>query len=511
MVVCRLCIGMLLALLCCGIGQADDRPNIVIIMADDMGFSDVGAYGGEIKTPNIDRLASEGMRFKQFYNNAKCSPTRASLLTGLYSQQCRVHNGPVIMGNCATIAEVLGAAGYRTLMAGKWHSAELPTDRGFERYYGLADGCCNFFNPGDQRDGEAKPAHKTYPRRWSIDGEVFKPFTPKDPDFYTTDAFTDNALGYLDEYKDDENPFLLYLAYTAPHYPLHARLEWIEKYRGKYLKGWDALREERYARMVKMGLIDEKWALSPQHGGIPDWDSLTEKEKKEWDLRMAVYAAMVDRMDWNIGRVIEKLEAQNKLDNTLILFLSDNGGCAEHVTKASTGVAAGPVNSYEAVKMPWANAQNTPFRKFKRYDHEGGISTPLIAHWPKTIKPGTMTDAPGHIIDIMATVLELGKATYPTEMKGDKVEPLEGKSLVPVLKGGTREGHEAIYWQFGSSDAMRAGDWKIVRDGNEHWELYNLVEDRTELNDLAKVELERAAQMGEMWTTWAKRTGAKIR
>ena len=225
--VCRLFIGVTLALLCCGTGQADDRPNIVIIMADDMGFSDVGAYGGEIKTPNIDRLANQGMRFRQFYNNAKCSPTRASLLTGLYSQQCRVHNGPVVMGNCATIAEVLGAAGYRTLMAGKWHSAELPTDRGFERYYGLADGCCNYYNPGEQREDEARPAHKTYPRRWSIDGEVFKPFTPKDPDFYTTDAFTDNALGYLDEYKDDENPFLLYLAYTAPHYPLHARPEWI--------------------------------------------------------------------------------------------------------------------------------------------------------------------------------------------------------------------------------------------------------------------------------------------
>ena len=277
------------------------------------------------------------------------------------------------------------------------------------------------------------------------------------------------------------------------------------------MKGWDALREERYARMVEMGLIDEKWALSPLHEDVPAWDKLSKEAQADWDLRMAVYAAMIDRMDWNIGRVIEKLEAQNKLDNTLILFLSDNGGCAEHVTNASTGVAAGPLNSYEAVQLLWANAQNTPFRKFKRYDHEGGISTPLIAHWPKTIHAGTMTDAPGHIIDIMATVLELGKATYPTEMKGDNVEPLEGKSLVPVLKGGTREGHEAIYWQFGGSDAMRAGDWKIVRDGNEHWELYNLVEDRTELNNLAKAEPERVMQMGKMWTTWATRCGAIVR
>ncbi len=506
---------------------AAPRPNIVVIMADDMGFSDIGCYGGEIATPNLDRMAAEGLRFTQFYNNAKCSPTRASLLTGLYSQQCGVHNGPVIMRNCTTIAEVLGAAGYRAYMAGKWHSAELPTDRGFERYYGLADGCCNFFNPGEQRDGEAAPAEKNYPRRWSEDGKIMQPYTPEDPDFYATDAFTDHAIAYLDAHPRDE-PFLLYLAYTAPHYPLQAPEEDIAKYRGKYLKGWDALRAERHARMIEMGIVDAKWPLSPRDPQVAAWTDVenrdawdTEKlvttkpnglswedarDRDMWDLKMAVYAAMIDRMDQNIGRLLDTLDAMGVAENTLILFLADNGGCAE-LRNATPDVPPGPVDSYRTVDPPWAQAQNTPFRKYKRWDHEGGIATPLVARWPKTIAPNTITHQPGHLIDFMATFIEMADAHYPETFDGKPIPPVEGKSLLPVFRGEEREGHDTLCWQFSNSRAVRQGKWKLVQ-GDGPWELYDLEADRTELTDLAGQYPERVAAMKDAWSAWAKRCGA---
>lgn len=502
-------------------------PNIVVIMADDMGYSDIGCYGGEIDTPNLNRMADEGMRFTQFYNNAKCAPTRASLLTGLYSQQCGVHNNPVVMKNCTTIAEVLGAAGYRTYMAGKWHSAELPTDRGFDRYYGLADGCANYFNPGEQRDGEAAPAEKNYPRRWSEDGKVKQPYTPKNPDFYATDAFTDHALEYLDTHPKDK-PFLLYLAYTAPHYPLQAPEAEIAKYRGKYKIGWDQLRDERHTRMIDMGIVDKAWSLAPRDPHVPSWADLenpdawgtkgyvssksgglsleSARDRDMWDLKMAVYAAMVDRMDQNIGRLLAKLEALGVEDNTLVLFLSDNGGCAE-LRHATPDVPPGPVNSYRTVDPPWAQAQNTPFRKYKRWDHEGGISTPLIAHWPKTITPGTITTQPGHLIDFMATFIDIANAKYPDTFAGKPIPPLEGKSLLPIFRGEDRAGHDYICWQFSDSRAIRQGKWKLVQGGGP-WELYDMDADRTEVNDLAAQFPERVAAMAALWSDWAKRCGA---
>ena len=506
------------------------RPNIVLIMADDMGYSDVGCYGGEIATPNLDRLAEGGVRFTQCYSNAKCAPTRASLLTGLYSQQVGVHNAPVEMRNCVTIAEALKAAGYRTLMTGKWHADELPVERGFDRYYGLADGCCNYFNPGEQRPGEPKPAENRYPRKWAIDGQIHQPYTPEDPDFYTTDAFTDYALQYLDQYGHEDQPFFLYVAYTAPHYPLHARPEDIAKYRGKYMIGWDAMRRRRLERMVKMGLIDERWGLAPRDARVPAWEDVEVKAKWDlealqhrggrglswedacdrdaWDLKMAVYAAMVDRMDQNIGRILGKISELGKEDTTLVLFLSDNGGCAE-LRHTTPDVPPGPVNSYHSVDPPWANVQNTPFRKYKRWDHEGGIATPLIAHWPERIKPGQITRQVAHVIDIMATCVDVAGTTHPSTFKGRTVLPIEGKSLLPILRGEEREGHDALYWQFDNCRAVRRGKWKAVRVAGSAWELYDMERDRTELHNLAEERPELVRELAEAWERWAKRCGAK--
>ncbi|MGB2823883.1 MAG: arylsulfatase [Phycisphaerae bacterium] len=481
------------------------RPNIILLMADDMGFSDIGCYGGEIRTPNLDRLANRGIRFTQFYNNAKCSPTRASLLTGLYSQQV----GEGAMGtcrHCVTIAEALKRCGYRTLMTGKWHQNNIPVRRGFDRYFGLADGCCNFWNPGKQREGEPPPGRKWARwRRWAIDDKEYTPYTPEKKDFYTTDAFTDYAVKYLDEYGKEDKPFFLYIAYTAPHYPLHAWPEDIAKYKGKYMCGWDKLREQRYARIVEMGLIDRKYAMSPRDDGVAKWEDVADKE--EWDLKMAVYAAMIDRMDQNIGRIMDKVRQLGKEDNTLVLFLADNGGCAERVHK-TPNIPPGALPSYRTVDPPWANASNTPFRKYKSWDHEGGIATPLIACWPARIgKGGRITHQVGHIIDIMATCLDAAGAEYPAAYNGEKILPLEGKSLLPIFDGKQRKGHDVLFWQFGRSRAVREGKWKLVSHGAK-WELYDLAADRTELNDLSSAEPQRVEKMAAMYKAWEARCRA---
>ncbi len=507
------------------------RPNILVIMADDMGYSDVGCYGSEIDTPNLDALANNGLRFTQFYNNAKCSPTRASLLTGLYAQQAGVPGAPRPLHDCVTIAEALKPAGYNTYMSGKWHLGEKPTDRGFDRYYGLLDGACNFFNPGLKREGEPAPA-QAGEDRFYVNGEVIVPFTPEDPDYYTTDAFTDHALTFLEEAAEKDNPFFMYLAYTAPHFPLHAFPEDIAKYRGKYKEGWDKLREERFDRMKKMRILEPKCPLSPRDPALAAWEDIDDKSAwdfdtiKEWygtglpfemardadlwDLKMATYAAMVDRMDQNIGRVIEQLRASDQLDNTLILFLSDNGGCAQ-IKTSTPEVPPGPVNSWYTCDPPWANAQNTPFKRYKRWNYEGGIATPLIAHWPKRIKPDTMTGQMGHVVDIMATCIDLAGADYPDQYAGHPVQPLVGKSLVPIFEGKTREGHDTFCWQWGPHQAIRQGDWKLVSAGTMAWELYNIKEDRTETRDRAKDMPKRTQAMAKRWDQWAREVGAEPR
>ena len=479
------------------------RPNIVLIMADDMGFSDAGCFGGEINTPSIDSLAVNGIRFTQFYNCARCVPTRASLLTGLYPQQADGRHS-------VTLAQVLKKAGYRTLMTGKWHGySEMPTKRGFDRYYGVISGSCNFFNPGDQRPGEPAPAMDYgVIRPFAIDGRVFTPYTPQDKDWYATDAFTEKALEYLDKYAGDERPFFLYISYTAPHHPLQAPKDEIAKYRGNYMMGWEVLRQRRWKRMRELGIPEDNWRLSTRDAEAPAWESVENKE--ESDLAMAVYAAMVDRMDQNIGRVLRKIHELGKEENTLVLFLSDNGACAE-INNQTPDIPPGPMNSYRTYDVAWANAGSTPFRKFKRWTHEGGICTPLIIMWPRVIKAGTMCRAPGHVMDLMPTFCELAGEDYPQQWKGQDVIPCEGKSLVPLLRGGDRQPHDLLCWEHIGNKSVRKGKWKLVGHGDpaelSNWELFDLEADRTEVNDLAKQNPLRVEWLANAWRDWARRTG----
>jgi arylsulfatase A-like enzyme len=480
------------------------RPNIILIMVDDMGYSDIGCYGGEVQTPNLDQLAENGLRFTQFYNTAKCNTTRAELLTGNYAYAI----GDNDMKYGATFGEVLRTVGYRTLIAGKWHQKPLPTTRGFDRYYGLADGCCNFFNPGlEAREGEGPPGRKgkTRVRRWAIEDQVIMGYTSPDKDFYTTDAFTNYAMDRLDEYRGEDKPFVLYLPYTAPHYPLHAWPEDIAKYRGTYKTGWDEMRKTRFKRMTEMGIIGPNHQLTPRASKA--WDELSEEQKDAEDLKMAVYAAMIDRVDQNLGRLFSKVKELGKWDNTLILFLTDNGGCPEQ-PNTTPDIPPGPVEGYRTVSVGWANASNTPYRKFKSTDYEGGIRTPFIAHWPGVIKPG-MTDQVGHIIDVSATFRDITGAAYPTQIHGQKTKPPLGKSLMPIFNGEQREPHETLYWHFSQANAVRQGDLKAVRTGKSAWELYDLKADPTEMNNLAGEKPETVAELGKMWETWSKGNKSK--
>jgi arylsulfatase len=489
---------------------ADKRPNIVVIMADDMGFSDIGCYGGEVDTPNLDRLAANGLRFTQFYNTARCCPTRASLLTGLYSHQAGIghmvgnHGYPSYQGylndRCVTIGEALGAAGYQTLMTGKWHvgnkPGHWPLDRGFDRFYGSNTSTGSYFGVHDD----------SYDRRLILDDREIEPLD----EWYATDAYTDYAIRFVDDACRKDRPFLLYLAYTAPHWPLHALPEDIAKYRGKYRRGWDVLRRERHARMIELGIVDKRWPLSPR-GGTP-WDSLSEAKQDEMDLRMAVYAAMIDRMDQNIGRLVETLTERGVLDDTLLLFLSDNGGCAEGGLSGFNreGGPIGSPQSYASYGLCWANASDTPFRRYKKWTHEGGIATPLIAHWPAVIKnAGELVHEPGHVIDIMATCCDVAGATYPKTYHGRSIVPLEGKSLMPLFCGRSRPGHDAIYWEHMGNRAVRCGKWKLVCEHPDDWELYDLEADRMELNDLVAQRPAKVAELKRLYDAWADRCGVK--
>lgn len=483
------------------------RPNIILMMADDMGYSDLGCYGSEIRTPNLDRLAAEGMRFTQFYNTGRCCPTRAALLTGLYSHQAGI-GGMVgdsglpgyrgfLNDHCVTIAEVLRPAGYHTLMAGKWHVGEQrphwPLDRGFEHYFGLISGASNYFRLETGR-------------MMALDDQ---PWTPPASGFYMTDAFTDDALKSIEKYGRQEQPFFLYLAYTAPHWPLHALPEDIARYKGKYMDGWDALRQKRYQRMIELGLIKPEWKLAPPDPRAPSWDSLPEDRKQFFDLKMAVYAAQIDREDQDIGRILDKLKEMGIENNTLVMFLADNGGCAEEVNRGKRDVPPGGADSFCSYGLAWAHASNTPFRLYKHWEHQGGISTPLIARWPAVIqKGGQLNSSIGHLIDLMATCTDVAGATYPTEYKGQPITPLEGKSLAPIFRTGSREGHDAIYWEHEGNRAVRQGKWKLVAEHGKDWELYDLDADRTELNNLASSQPQRVADMSKLWDTWAKRVAA---
>jgi arylsulfatase A-like enzyme len=502
------------------------RPNIVLILADDAGFSDFGCYGGEVQTPNIDILARGGMRLTQFYNAAKCCPTRASLLTGLYPHQAGMGNmvdDPVskqdnpytayrgnLAENCITIAEALKQAGYNTLMSGKWHvGAERPhwpCDRGFDRYYGLIGGASNYWDIRYGAKAPYLPEH--YTRTMAIDNERI---VPNGDNYYITDAFTDHAVRYLDDYGRRDEPFFLHLAYTAPHIPLHARPEDIAKYREMYRRGWDQLRRERYARMREMDLINESCRLSPRDPQCEPWEEVEDKDHMA--LKMAIYAAQIDRMDQGIGRVMDKLKALGEWDNTLVLFLSDNGGCAaggplgwDYGRQAQP--PGGP-QSYMSYGQAWANVSDCPFRRYKLRVHEGGIATPLIAHWPVTIPQNSMSHQVGHVIDLMPTILDAAGAEYPKVHGGHKLLPLEGESLLPVFRGKQREERRSLYWEHQGNRAVRSGKWKLVAFHDEPWELYDMVADRSELDNLVDQHPEKAEALLAQYQLWARRCGVQ--
>ncbi|MBN2329281.1 MAG: arylsulfatase [Candidatus Omnitrophica bacterium] len=485
-------------------------PNIVLILADDMGWSDLGCYGGEIATPHLDRLAEGGVRFTQFHNTAKCFPSRACLLTGLYAQQCGMDRKPAVLQNCVTLAEALRSAGYRTLMAGKHHGTENMHDRGFDRYFGLRDGCCNYFNPGLQREGEGKPAQKRSDRYWCIDDKTYSPYTPKEKDFYTTDYFTKYALRYLDEYQGEDKPFFLYLAYTAPHDPLMAWPEDIQKYSETYKVGYEAIRQARYARQKQMRLIDDRFPCS--EATHPDWDSLTEQERKEEARKMAVYAAMIDRMDQNIGNVLKKIRDMGEEENTLVLFASDNGCSAEVVRSGYNVPGEGEIGSmtrWSSLGGDWANVSNTPYRLYKNYSHEGGICTPLIAYWPGGIQnAGRVSRRLGHFIDVMPTLLDAAAADYPTELRGEAVVPFEGESFLPELRGKDEKRQSPIFWKWSKGRAVRNNEWKLV-SWNNGWELYDMQRDKTETRNVADKNPEVVKKMEVMYRDWLKKCGVQ--
>ncbi len=487
------------------------NPNILLILADDLGFSDIGCFGSEVSTPNLDSLAEKGIRFTNIHNTSKCFPSRASLLTGLYAQQCNYgtgFNSP--LENAVTLGKVLREAGYRTLWAGKHHGLENPVTRGFDRYYGLKDGAANYFNPGEQRPGEPMPAQKRPDRQWCIDSVMYAPYTPEEKDFYATDYFTHYALGWLEEYRNEDKPWFLYMAYTAPHDPLQAWPEDIAKYRGKYRDGYEGIRKARYEKQLATGLIDETYKLSkPEYDS---WSEMDDSARDEADLKMAVYAAMIDRLDWNIGRILEKIGEMGEEENTLIIFASDNGASAEVVNIPGTG-PIGSMGRWTSLGPDWANVGNTPFRYYKNYSYEGGIRTPMIVYWPKGVEnPGRVSHFPGHLMDFMATFLDITGAVYPEEHRGDFVYPPEGQSLLPVFRNEeiTRQG--PIFWNWSDGSALLSDSMKIVKEGLESdWELYNMHSDPTETNNLANDLPERVKEMNEQYENWKTRVGIEAK
>ncbi len=517
-------------------GEPGPPPNVILILADDLGFSDLGCFGSEISTPNIDRMASEGLRMTQFYTTPRCCPSRASLLTGLYSQQAGIGNMmddrglPGYRGelsrNCLTIAEELRSAHYHTVMVGKWHLAHIyfdgkkqlnhesteswwdnkndwPLQRGFEDYFGTIHGVNSYYDPFSLVRGNT-------------------PIQADRTNFYYTDVITENAVNDINRLAGTDKPFFLYVAYTAPHWPLQAPEQDIAKYRDTYMAGWDSTRTNRYQRQMRMGIIDKNWPLSPRDPRVTDW---TNVKDKKWEAnRMATYAAMVEHLDKGVGKILEALAAKNIDRNTLVIFFSDNGACAEVIepgwydvpsrTRDGRPVAvgnnnhsvfAGPDDVWQSYGPPWANVSDTPFLLYKHFTHEGGIASPFIVRWPAVIRDkGAMTRQIGHVTDIMATLVEVSGAKYPDHYHGLPIQPLEGVSLLPVFQGKTRP-HPAIFWEHEGNRAVRLEQWKLVARQGQPWELYDTAADRTEQNNLAATRPEKAKEMSGLYNAWAKR------
>jgi len=512
------------------------QPNIIVILNDDMGYSDIGCYGGEVETPNLDTLALNGLRYSQFYCTPRCSPSRASLLTGLHPHQTSIGVLTYDMGpegyagnlseQCVTIPEVLKANNYRTYMSGKWHVASSlteptgawPMQRGFDKFYGTIIGAGSFYHPNTLTRGNE-----------NVEKEAID-----DPAFFYTDAISDQAASYVREHQKEasDKPFFMYVSYTAPHWPLHAHEEDIAKYKGRFDAGWDTLRSERLDRLVRSGILDKAWALSPRDPSQPPFE---DAKDREWLVRcMEVYAAQIDRMDQGIGRILSALEDTSQFENTVVIFLSDNGGCAEDIPEDvdprqlvedlmiaqyktrdgrnvrignDTSVMPGAEDTYQSYGTAWANLSNTPFRLYKHWTHEGGISTPLIVHWPAGItKKGEIRHTPGQLPDIMATILEITGCQYPDSRNGTAIPACEGSSLLPSFEdsGATRE---PLFWEHEGNAAVRDGKWKLVRNFPADWELYDLEADRTELNDLAAELPDRVSEMSALYQRWADRCG----
>jgi arylsulfatase len=497
--------------------QTNDPPNIVVIMVDDMGFSDIGPYGSEIPTPHLDSLAAGGVRFSQFYNTGRCCPTRASLLTGLYSHQAGIgwmttdQGQPGYRGRlndqCVTIAEVLAKAGYFTAMTGKWHvgfgHGVTPWGRGFHRSLNLPAGGLHFSNQTGPKGGT----------QLFLNGQEVSREDPQfDPPWYGSDLWTEQGIRFMDEALQQKKPFFWYLAHVAPHFPCMAPEQTIAKYRGKYRQGWDKLRQQRYERQIESGLIDAQWQLEPRPAEIPAWDSLSDQQRTRYDDMMAIYAAMIEEVDKNVGKLVTALRQRGQLDNTLILFLSDNGGNAEAgITGKYKGQHPGDPHSDVFIGRCWAHLNNTPFRKYKHYNHEGGTATPLIAHWPARVKPRTgkdgWIDQPTHLIDIMATCVDLAGATYPTTVNDRAIVPMQGQSLKPLLTGAGEFSQRPLYWEHEGNAAIRVGDRKLVRLGGQgKWELFDLQADRTEQHDLAEMQPDEVKDLQQQWRVWATKS-----
>jgi len=464
--------------------SAADRPNIVLMMVDDLGFADFGCYGSQIETPNIDGLAERGLRFAQFYNTAKCHSSRVCLLTGKYCEQA----GNERMDRAFTVAEALRSTGYFTIMTGKWHLKQEPTDRGFMRYFGHLSGATNFFTGDDT---------------FRLNG---KPFSDFGDDFYTTDANTDYAIKFIDEALETGKPFFTYVAHNAPHYPLQAKKEDVLKYKGRFDVGWDEIRRRRFAKQVKLGLLDPQITkLSDRPEYIPDWSQLT-KDEFAWETaRMEAFAAMVDCVDQNVGRLMQHLKDKGVYENTLFLLCSDNGACPFERTRGREFNPWDP-RSYWLYDVGWAHAGNTPFRWYKQNQHEGGIASPLIVHWPNGMKAkaGSITQQTGHLIDLLPTCLEVAGASVPTELNGKQHDPIAGKSLLPILQGKQRVGHDALWFRFSNNRAIRQGDWKLTSARGGRWELFDLSQDRSELTDLATQYPEKVAELSKLWRRTAR-------
>jgi arylsulfatase A-like enzyme len=488
--------------------SAEQPPNIVIVMSDDMGFSDLGSFGGEIQTPNLDQLANKGIRFTQFYSENMCWVSRASMLTGTYHTTSLVNH--TINSRSVTLPEALKTKGYSTYMSGKWHLSPkkknkvFPVDRGFDQWYGLLGGAGSYFAP-----------HGLYRDNVNVEQEY------QDKDFYLTDSVSEQAVRYIKEAAPDK-PLFLYVAYTAAHWPLHAQPEDIEAYKGKYAMGWDRLREQRFHRMKELGVIDKDTALSPRNPNVPAWEK---ENNKQWQQRrMEVYSAQITAMDRGVGQVVEALKQTGRFENTLIVYTNDNGACHVEYSKDRKGsflpkktragsavvpgnipnVMPGPEHTYQSYGYGWANASNTPFRLFKQYDHEGGIRTPMIAHWPKGIKnPGSMVKRSAHLIDIMPTILDITGASKPDKINGKNAIAMDGHSLAPAFNGKPQPEHDALFFFHSRGRAIRQGDWKLVKAEKAQWELYNVADDPNEQHNQASKMPGKVKTMALRWNQWS--------